>query len=124
MKRILSLSLAASLALSSCCTIVNGKYDDVNVSSNVAGATVRVDGMEKGKTPCVVEVKRTAGQTMTVEKDGYDTHSTQLTASASGWVFGNLLFGGLIGLFVDAATGSWVDVEPDTVNATLVPTKK
>lgn len=121
MKTLLSFSLVLSLALSSCCTIVNGKYDDVNVSSNVTGATVKVDGMEKGKTPCVVEVRRTAGQTMTVEKKGYETHSTQLTASASGWLFGNIFAGGIIGLFVDAATGSWVDVEPDSVNANLTP---
>lgn len=121
MKTLLSFSLVLSLALSSCCTIVNGKYDDVNVSSNVTGATVKVDGLEKGKTPCNVEVKRTGGQVLTVEKAGYETHSTQLTTSISGWLFGNLLLGGIIGLAVDAASDSWADVEPDSVNANLTP---
>ena len=121
MKTLLSFSLVLSLALSSCCTIVNGKYDDVNVSSNVTGAMVKVDGVEKGKTPCNVEVKRTGGQVLTVEKAGYETHSTQLTSSASGWIWGNLLVGGIIGLVVDVASGSYVDVEPDSVNANLTP---
>lgn len=111
----------ASLALSSCCSIINGRHDTVNVSSNVTGANVRVDGMERGKTPCTVEVRRTPGQVLTVEKQGYETHSTQLTTATSGWVFGNIAAGGLIGLFVDMVTGSWMDVEPDSVNATLTP---
>lgn len=121
MKTLLSFSLVLSLALSSCCTIVNGKYDDVNVSSNVTGATVKVDGAEKGKTPCQVEVSRKGGQVLTVEKAGYETHSTQLTTSVSGWIFGNIFLGGIVGLVVDAAANTWADVEPDTVNANLTP---
>lgn len=93
----------------------------MRVSSSVPGAAVLVDGMNKGQTPCVVEVSREGGQTLSVEKEGYEPYQTRLTTSLSGWMFGNILIGGLIGIAIDVATGAWSDIEPDEVNAVLTP---
>ena len=117
MKKLLVISLA--LTLGSCCTLVNGKHDDVRVNSNVTSATVKVDGVVKGVTPCTIEVKRKGGQVLSVEKAGYETYQARLESSCSGWVVGNILLGGIIGLGVDCITGAVVDVEPDEVNAIM-----
>jgi hypothetical protein len=39
--------------------------------------------------------------------------SATLSSSASGWLFGNILFGGFIGLFVDAMTGDGFGYPPN-----------
>lgn len=36
-------------------------------------------------------------------------------------MFGNILFGGIIGLLVDLSTGASNDLEPDVVRVDLVP---
>ena|SRR5712691_7888642 len=42
-----------------------------------------------------------------------------LTRSVSGWVWGNIVFGGLIGLAVDAIDGAFYNLSPEQVSATL-----
>lgn len=42
-----------------------------------------------------------------------------LTKSVSGWVWGNIIFGGLIGLAVDAITGGLYNLNPGQLAATL-----
>ncbi len=37
----------------------------------------------------------------------------------SGWVWGNIFFGGLIGLAVDAITGGLYNLSPEQINAEL-----
>ena len=37
----------------------------------------------------------------------------------SGWVWGNILFGGIIGLIVDASTGAMYKLTPEQVEASL-----
>lgn len=39
--------------------------------------------------------------------------------STSGWVWGNILFGGLIGLVVDASTGGMYKLTPEQITAEL-----
>ena len=42
-----------------------------------------------------------------------------LRRRTDGWVWGNILLGGLIGLVVDASTGGMYKIEPEQVQATL-----
>jgi hypothetical protein len=42
-----------------------------------------------------------------------------LTRSVSGWVWGNIVFGGIIGLAVDAITGGLYKLSPEQVSAQL-----
>ena len=46
-------------------------------------------------------------------------YETTLTKSVSGWVWGNILAGGLIGLAVDAITGGLYNLSPEQVQATM-----
>jgi hypothetical protein len=50
---------------------------------------------------------------------GYQPFEMVLTRHVSGWVWGNLLFGGIPGLAIDAITGGLYRLTPDQVNAQL-----
>ena len=56
---------------------------------------------------------------MRVELSGYQPFDMTLTRSVSGWVWGNIVFGGLIGLAVDAIDGAFYNLSPEQVSATL-----
>ena len=54
---------------------------------------------------------------------GYEPYSAALTHSVSGWVWGNVFFGGLIGLAVDAGTSNLHNIEPEHIQANLTKAK-
>jgi hypothetical protein len=74
-----------------------------------------------GTTPIVVPIKRGDTHVVRLEKDGYEPFDATLTHKVSGWVWGNLAFGGLIGLGVDAAAGSLYNIYPEQITGTLQP---
>ena len=50
------------------------------------------------------------------EMPGYDRAEINLDSSVSGWYFGNLLFGGVIGmLIVDPLTGAMYNLTPEKI---------
>jgi hypothetical protein len=51
--------------------------------------------------------------------DGYQPYETVLTRKTSGWVAGNIVLGGLIGLAIDFATGGAYILSPEQINAEL-----
>lgn len=55
-----------------------------------------------------------------IELDGYEPFAATITSSVSGWVVGNLVFGGVIGLVVDASTGGMYCLSPDQIHAILI----
>ncbi len=116
-------AFAVMIGNTSCCSIFNGSSQDVGISSNPAGATVTINGAYKGVTPLALDLKRSDNHLVTIEKEGYETFSQTLTKSTSGWVWGNIVFGGLIGLGVDAITGSINKLEPEQINAQMTPKK-
>jgi hypothetical protein len=73
----------------------------------------------------VVQAKRNADITVTVNKEGYESQIIPLTkeipgTGAAGFA-GNVLLGGLVGMGVDAATGAALDHKPNPVIVTLQP---
>ena len=51
-------------------------------------------------------------------------HELHLNGTVSGWYFGNILFGGLLGIVaIDPATGAMYKLQPDTVQAALEAVK-
>ncbi len=53
---------------------------------------------------------------------GYQPFDLTLTHSVSGWVWGNVAFGGLIGLAVDAISGGMYKLSPEQLAASLATT--
>jgi len=113
--------LCLSLALTGCCSIIHGSSQGIPVNSVPTGAKVFHNGVPAGTTPAVLELKRNAHHTIRVEKEGFTPYEETLTRSTSGWVWGNIFFGGLIGLAVDAIDGSIYNIEPGRIQAMLIP---
>jgi hypothetical protein len=106
-----------------CATIMHGTRQDVSITSVPTGAAVTVNGQDKGKTPVAVELARKDKHLVKIELAGYLPFEQYLVRKVSGWVWGNLVFGGIPGLAVDAITGGLYKVAPEEVTATLKEAK-
>ncbi len=92
--------------MTGCATILNDDHKMISFSSEPANATVKVEGIAMGKTPCVIPVARKGGDKfITFEHSGYKTLIVKLDNTIGGEGFGNIIFGGFIGMGIDAATG-------------------
>ena len=76
--------------------------NQVGISSNPTNAYVWVDKNYVGNTPMVVEMSRKDNHIVSIELDGYQPYEITFSRQLSGWAFGNIVFGGFIGLAVDA----------------------
>jgi hypothetical protein len=52
--------------------------------------------------------------------EGYQTAEAYIQKGFNGWVLGNLVCGGLIGIIIDYSNGAAYKLEPDMVQLTLV----
>lgn len=111
--------LVVALLFCGCATIMNGDMVNVPVYSTPSGATVIVNGATY-TSPATIMVPRGKGDfKLHIEKEGYQPIDIMLTQSLDGWLWGNLLFGGIIGIAVDFISGDAYDIAPELVNANL-----
>jgi hypothetical protein len=75
----------------------------------------------KVMTPTSVELKRDENHSFVFHKDGYQDSSATVTSGTSGWVWGNLLAGGIVGGVVDFATGAAYKFSNDTLSVDMTP---
>lgn len=121
--------VAICLGLNACCSIVSKSTYPVTISSNPPGASFTLKkangiAMSTGTTPATITLSSSNGYFQPAKyiveftRKGV-TQSIPLNASINGWYFGNLLFGGIIGLLiVDPATGAMWRLD-DNVIATF-----
>lgn len=99
-------SAGACLTGGGCATLINSENQMVAFNSDPEGATVAVDGVPMGRTPVVLPVPRKGGdKTITFSKEGHQTVQFNLRNTLDAALAGNLLFGGFIGLGIDAISG-------------------
>jgi hypothetical protein len=110
-----------ALLYSGCASIVKGTTQAIPVSSDPAGADVKIDGNKVGQTPMSIDAKRKTDHLITFEKDGYQVESVAVTRNVGGAVFGNIIAGGLVGWGVDAMSGAQYNLTPATINVKLKP---
>ena len=111
-------ALFLAVFLSGCATIVSDSTYPVAINTNPEGATFSITNragmkIQTGRTPSLLNLRAKRGffsgetYTVTVEKEGYDPKTFEVDSKLDGWYFGNIIFGGLIGmLIVDPASGS------------------
>jgi len=122
MKKIQILLFAAFVfGLSSCATIILGSRQSVGISSSPSSAKIFINNEEVGVTPKTVDIKKNDAKSFRVriELEGYEPYETVLTRKTSGWIAGNILLGGLIGLAVDFGTGGAYILSPEHIDAEL-----
>ncbi len=118
-KYFLPLMLGIVVLLSGCATIIHGSKQTVGIASNPTKATVTVDGQEFGQTPVNASLSRKDNHIVVINLEGYSPYETTLTRKVDGWIAGNIVIGGLIGLAVDAITGGMYKLTPDQIQAEL-----
>jgi hypothetical protein len=130
-KNVIALVLAAStLVISGCASIVGDSQYPVAVMPSPDNAHFEVrnqSGMlvQAGTTPTTVILPSSAGffdgETYSIKytKDGLTEQTVTLDSKVSGWYWGNVAIGGIIGmLIVDPTTGAMYKL-PDSVTGTL-----
>lgn len=122
MKRFTFLIVILSIfGFSGCASIITGTDQVLTFNSEPDGATVTVSGKVVGKTPLTAPINKGKNQALTFEKEGYKTHSVQLSTSLNSWFWGNILFGGLVGSSTDGVSGAIHEFSPDQYFVTLTP---
>jgi hypothetical protein len=126
-----AVSILLCLSLVSCASIVSKSAYPVAFSSEPDLATIIIRDetgsiLYEDMTPATVTLKTKKGYfkgknyTVVFKKDGYEDQEITIKRGPDGWyIFGNLVFGGLVGwLIVDPLTGAMWKL-PKEVSATL-----
>lgn len=126
------MALCSAVALSGCASIIGKTQYTVTVNSVPDGADFLIKDksgrkVHSGRTPQSVSLKSDAGYfngeiyQIDMSKEGHASITTRLDSSINGWYWGNILFGGLVGLLiVDPATGAMWKLD-EHVSQTLYP---
>lgn len=117
MLRLTMLSILSLVSLTSCATIVQGTHQSIGIASNPSNANIWVDNFYVGNTPLIVQMSRKDNHFVRIELEGYQPYEATFSRQLSGWVFGNIVFGGVIGLAVDAISGGIYMLTPDQIQA-------
>ena len=131
----LSLAALTLLIPSGCASIISGRRADVAINSSPEDARLVVRDKQgrtvaTATTPAVVSLKRGDGlfkkaeYTATIEKPGYTTAHVPIESRVNPWLFGNVLFGGVIGLAIDPYTGAMWRPSPGEINEELAPSNR
>ena len=127
--KIIGLSLAVILT-TGCSSIISKNEYAVAINSSPDIAAFRItnragQNVHSGTTPSTVTLKSSSGyfkgETYNIElnKEGYTTKIYAITSSLDGWYFGNIIFGGVLGmLIVDPMTGAMYNL-PARVDISL-----
>ena len=117
----LSLLSLAAISLSGCATLIHGSQQSMFVTCEPRIASVFVDGSFVGKTPMNAVLSRSKNHKLRLELAGYKPFEADLTRKLDGWIFGNILLGGVIGIAVDAVSGSMYRLSPKDIYPELTP---
>jgi hypothetical protein len=126
MKRtwIIGFLLSVLVVCQGCATFVHwGSKQEIPITSEPTGAVATTDGYSV-KTPGTLKLPRDKSHFVSIEKEGYKNKQVNISSSASPWMWGNCLLGGLIGLGVDLGTGGGYELNPDKIYVNLEPEKK
>ncbi len=120
------LLLVGLVALSACASIVEGTEQSVTIMTEPSGAACKLERQGVvvslvNPTPGTARIgKSKENVTVLCDKDGHESAAAPLASEFQAMTFGNLIFGGIIGVAVDAGTGA-MNKYPDSVS--LLPPK-
>ena len=101
-----------------CGAITQGTRQDIPVQSSPNAVSIDVGG-QTYTTPTTLNLERKNEYILKFSKEGYESAQIHITKHLSGGylVFDILL--GLVGVIIDAATGAWYNLEPESVMVSL-----
>jgi hypothetical protein len=126
--------IAIVITFTSCASIVSSSKWPLTVKTTPAGAQVQITNRRgisvfTGQTPATLLLKSGAGffasesYMIKLTMPGYAEKIIPVRCSLNGWYFGNIIFGGLIGLLiVDPATGAMYRLDVNYIDEPLTAT--
>lgn len=122
LKNIIIIGALASL-LGGCATVTRGTTNDIQITSEPAGANAKTSMSHTCITPCIIKVGRKDEFQVIFNKEGYKEAiipvKTQVAGAGVAGMAGNVLVGGFVGVGVDAYTGAAYEHSPNPVHAVL-----
>jgi hypothetical protein len=109
-----------------CATIVEGTDQTVTVTTTPSGAICELKQNDQtiavvNPSPGSASVSKSKRDISVIcSKEGYQGGGATLSSKFQGMTFGNILFGGVIGVAVDAGSGAMHEYQP-SVHVTLIP---
>lgn len=130
----LVLFMTLVIVLSSCASILSKSTYPITLNTSPVSAKVKITNKKgetvyEGNTPALVKLKASSGffsgenYTLVFQRDGYETVTRQINSKIDGWYWGNILFGGLVGMIiVDPATGAMYKLDTESIDVGLAKT--
>ena len=103
----------------SCSSIINGSKQEISIRATPIEAQIFVDGELAGVGKIETKLKRGKEHLIEAKMDGYRTAKLTTDKSMTGWFWGNLICGGVLGGAIDLITGSAYDIDPEHISLTL-----
>lgn len=114
--------LAAALAATTACgAIFNGTSQTITATSAPDQARITTEpNTGNYTTPASISFERKNSYTLTFARDGYKPATFQIQKKLQGGIVVlDVLFTGLIGVIIDAATGAWYKLSPESAVVSL-----
>lgn len=120
-----ALALSALLTFGSCATIMTGTRASININGQQeepVNIVTPTHTYEQVMLPYVVKVpKKKLEEKISVTSEHYIYRDFIPGRKMCGWVWGNILIGGLIGLGIDAISGGAYATETKMINLEATP---
>lgn len=114
------------VSVSACASIVEGSTQTVTVTTEPPGAQCDLNRGEVrlavvNPTPGSVSLEKSKDNVAVIcRKDGHEDSAGTLGSTFQAMTIGNILFGGLVGVAIDASSGA-MNKYPASINVLLVP---
>lgn len=123
--KVATVALLICLVLNSCATLLGGGTSQpVSISAQPTNGNYLIKSssglqMGSGAVPAQVRLPRRNEYQIEITADGYKTQSVVLTRGLNGWVWGNFVFGWIVGFLIDFVGGAAYKLEPAIVSVSL-----
>ena len=109
------------VTLMGCGAILQGTRQTIQANSAPSAATIAVSPTnEEYTTPASMSLERKNNYVLTFSKEGYTSAKFNIQKKLSGGMLVlDVLFTGLLGVIVDAATGAWYNLSPEVASVSL-----
>ena len=125
--KFLATAVTSALLLSSCASLFTKSNQEITFKG-VPGTSI----VDTKKNKVIAEVgengfgtgnvrKQLGSKHITAKKDGYNPQDYTLDTKIHGWFWGNLVFGGIPGMAIDAVTGKMMKYSTTLLDVTLTP---
>jgi hypothetical protein len=106
------------------CASICGGPSWLAMETNPKNIEVKIEGIQNGEkfskvTPFKVELSRSSDYKIIVQTPHYKSEEIVLRRKITGWFWGNLLIGGLIGMGIDGLSGNMWDHNQHVVSLNL-----